>query len=328
MPIDRKLLQKPIPIIVGPTGSGKTAVSLSLARKINGEIISADSRQIYRSLHIGTAKPDGVWIHNNKHPLKDYYDVDDVPHFMVDFLDPSKIFNAGLFANQSKFIIDTLLQKGRQPVVVGGTGLYIRALVDGLAPLPARDEMIRKALTALAERDGRQSLHKELARFDSAAAKTIPPNNINRVLRALEVYLLTGRTLTWWQKEKTKPAPFSFRWYGLRWSKELLEKHLIERCRNMLREGLVEETSALLAKGIPPDAPCFQSLGYKYVIEYLKGNVSKKQLETQFVQETRLYAKRQRTWFNANQRICWVDVKDHFDAKAVAQKILKSLNTV
>ncbi len=307
----------PVPIIVGATGTGKTALALALARQNKAEVISADSRQIYRHLSVGTAKPVGRWVKDDNHPLGRYYAVEGVPHHLVDFLEPTETYSAGRFAKEA----EALLNLSRPWIIVGGTGLYLRALVDGLAPLPPRDPALRKALAERADKQGRKVLHDELARVDPIAAKAIPANNIARLIRALEVYLLTGQPLSQWQREKTNPSPRSFLWIGLRWPKEVLEKHLQERCRRMIREGFLEETRALLKQGIPADAPALQSLGYRSAVEHLQGRLSRQEWEEQFIRETRLYAKRQMTWFRANPRIRWLDVPGPFDPAFLASKI-------
>jgi tRNA dimethylallyltransferase len=309
-----------IPILLGPTGSGKTAVALAWARRTDGEIISADSRQIYRRLSVGTAKPRGRWIRRARLP-ENAYEVEGVPHHLMDILEPTEVYSAGLFARQAEEILGLLSSSSTPALVVGGTGLYLRALTDGLAPLPSRDEALRNELLEKARQEGRAALHQDLARVDPAAAGAIPVNNIARVVRALEVFRLTGRPLSWWQKEKTRPSPFSFQWFGLQWPKDRLEKNLADRCRAMVRRGLLEETSALLEKGVSPSAPAFQALGYDLAVDRLKGRLSSDDFESRFIHQTRLYAKRQMTWFRANRRIRWLPVPDPLDPDALAEKI-------
>lgn len=317
---------KTIPILVGATGTGKTAVALALAGRVDGEVISADSRQIYRRLTVGTAKPLGRWVHRNDHAVKDYYDVDGVPHHLMDMLEPTEIYNAGIFTRQAAATVETLLLHRRTPLIVGGTGLYVKSLVDGLAPLPGRDNVIRKALTALAERDGRASLHKELSRVDPEAGQAIPANNLSRIMRALEVYLITGRPLTWWQKEKTEPSPFRFRWFGLQWPKAVLDQHLEKRCREMIRSGLLDETEEALKAGLPADAPGLQALGYAEAVERLKGKITQEEFEKRFLTKTRQYVKRQSTWFRAERRIQWIRLDGPPDPDDVADEIVSLIS--
>jgi tRNA dimethylallyltransferase len=270
----------------------------------------------------------------------------------MDFLEPTETYNAGLFARQAEELLGNkrvvIASEAKQSacessktdcrgpkngprndnpsasrfVIVGGTGLYLRALVDGLAPLPPRDEDYRRALEERAEREGRAALHAELLRADPGAARNIPPGNIARVIRALEVHHLTGRPISWWQKHKTTPSLRAFLWLGLRWPKEAYEEMLAARCRRLLREGLVEETETLLKEGVPPGAPAFRSLGYPLALERLEGRLSAEELETRFIRQTRLYAKRQMTWFRANARIRWVEAGTDTDPVALAEKFL------
>lgn len=310
-------MTEPIPILVGPTGSGKTAVGLELARALKAEVISADSGQVYKDLKAGTAKPEGRWDGGA-------YRVEGVAHHLMDVIPPTERYSAGDFARQAAEIIERRSARSERCVIAGGTGLYIRALVDGLAPLPPRDEALRKELSERAEREGRPALHRALAQVDPDAARGIPPNNIARVVRALEVHALTGKPLSWWQKEKTRPAKWPFKWFGLRWEKEELLARLQERCRAMT-PGILEETERLLAAGVPSSAPAFQALGYRSAMRRLKGEISAQELEDDLFRETKLYVKRQLTWFRANPRILWLDVTGSTKPSETARKVLREL---
>jgi tRNA dimethylallyltransferase len=313
----------PIPVIVGATGSGKSALALALAKARGAAVISADSRQVYKHLSIGTAKPKGLW--NVRHSREggnpaasvQHYLVAGVPHHLVDIIEPTDIFSAGDFAKNA----EALLTFNGNAVIAGGTGLYLKALIDGLAPLPPADPELRKKLIARADKDGRPALHAALAQIDPDAAAKIPVNNIARLVRALEVHELTGIPISQWQREKTAPSPRRFAWFGLRWPKEAYEKNLAARCAAMLKNGMIEETDSLLKTGIDKSAPLFQSLGYRQVIEHLAGKITRAELEASFYAQSRLYAKRQMTWFRANPRIRWFDVKNSDDVAALAQKI-------
>lgn len=310
-------MTKVIPILVGPTGSGKTAVGLELARALKADVISADSGQVYKDLRAGTAKPEGRWE-------RGAYQVEGVAHHLMDVIPPTERYSAGDFARQAAEVIERRAARSERCVIVGGTGLYIRALVDGLAPLPPRDEALREKLSARAAREGRPALHRELAQIDPDAARGIPPNNIARVVRALEVHSLTGKPLSWWQKEKTRPSQWPFKWFGLRWKKEELLPRLEERCRAMT-PGILEETERLLDAGVPATAPAFQALGYRSAMRHLKGDMTARGLEDAFSRETKLYVKRQMTWFRANPRIHWLDVSAASKPSETARKVLREL---
>ncbi len=296
-------------------------MALELARRLNADVVSADSRQIYKHLLIGTSKPAGQWKEDATHPLKRYYAVENIPHHLMDFLEPTGPYNAGLFAKQAGQLLETLLAAQRPVILAGGTGLYLKALVDGLAELPPKDDSLRKQLAERAAREGRKVLHENLVKLDPESAARIPPNNLVRVIRALEVFELTGKPLSWWQKEKTTPSARPFRWFGLRWPKERMEKHLAERCRRM-SDGLIEETRRLLDQGVPATAPAFESLGYRTAVDLLAGKLSLAEFEKDFFLQTRQYVKRQMTWFRANIRIHWLDVGEPFDAGKLAEEIL------
>jgi tRNA dimethylallyltransferase len=302
-----------IPILVGPTGTGKTERALHWAKTVGGEIISADSRQVYRRLRIGTGKPPGAWTDRAGRRV---YLVEGVPHFLMDQLDPTDVYSAGRFAADADAV---LAAPGGPRMIVGGTGLYVKALVDGLAPLPPRNEALRHALMERAEREGRAALHAELERVDPAAAAKIPANNIARLLRALEVFQITGRPISVWQRESTHPSPRRFRWFGLRWDRDALRRRLEERCRRWLAEGMIEETRALLDDGVPPEAPAFAGVGYPLVIDHLAGRLSRAELEEKFLQATLRYVKRQNTWFRADPRIAWIDVDPASDVNDLSK---------
>ncbi len=276
-------------LLVGPTASGKTEAGLALARERNGEIISVDSRQVYRELCVGTAKP--------VHPC--------VPYHLIDFLDPKESFSAMDFAKRASALIADISKRGKTPILVGGTGFYFRALLEGLAPLPPADPALRESLRAEAERKGRAALHQRLASVDPVAAKNIPANNIQRLIRALEVYELTGKPITVWHQEHKKRPSAPLETIGLDPGREELNRRIQKRAEAMLAGGMIEETDALLKRGFPETAPGLTGLGYPRVIDFLKKKMSRGELLQSIVQDTRQYAKRQMTWFRNQMEVSW-----------------------
>jgi len=308
-------------VLAGPTGSGKTDVAVALARRLGAEVISADSRQIYRGLSIGTAKPPGDWTEG---PEGRRYRVDGITHHLVDFLSPTEPYTAGRFARDAEAVLTDLAARGRPAVVAGGTGLYLRALTRGLAPLPERDPEFRREMEGLADEKGRGHLHERLARVDAEAAHAIPPNNLQRVIRALEVHHLTGKPISERHRSSARPSAWGFRWFGLRWTPEVLEDRLRDRCR-VLAGGVLEESRALREQGVSSDAPAFQALGYREALEVLAGRRPRAVFEDDFFRATRAYVKRQGTWFRAEKNLRWVDIHSPFDPRRTASEILRTL---
>lgn len=297
-----------IPVLVGPTASGKSAVAFELARLTGGEIVNADSRQIYKHLDEGTAKPSAQ-------------DRKKIPHHLYDFLEPSEPYNAGAYAKQARETIRGILSRGKTPVVAGGTGLYIQALFDGLADLPKRDEEIRKELERIAEEKGRKFLHELLEKADPVSAQKIPAQNIHRVIRALEVYRLTGKPLSDHHKESGAEAfdhpPALF---GVLWEREALRKRIFNRTQQIL-PALLVETQKLIDLGFKPTDPACESLGYRQAFLCLGKKISREELFQEVLLDTYHYAKRQSTWFRRDPRIRWIAAEDPFDAKKTARSV-------
>lgn len=308
---------RPVRILVGPTGVGKTDVALALAREIGAEIISADSRQVYRGLSAGTAKPVGAW---RETPAGPRYVAGGVVHHLVDVIDPTETPTAGGFVKEASAVLRDLTRRGVPALIVGGTGLYVRSLVRGLAPLPPRNEALRADWDALAKSRGRAHLHGLLADVDPVSARAIPVNNTQRVLRALEVHRLTGRPLSDWQAKETRPAEWDFEWTGLDMSPDPHREALRVRCAAMA-DGILKECASLRGLGVPADAPAFQSLGYREGLACLAGKTDRPSFESAFYRATLLYVKRQRTWFRA-EPVRWWTVSIPFDAAAIADEML------
>jgi tRNA dimethylallyltransferase len=318
-------VEKTILAIVGPTASGKTVLGLKLAREQDGEIISVDSRQVYKYLTVGTAKPRGEWsvergtsfssrftLHASR------YLVDSIPYHLVDFLEPSQSFSAADFVKLATETVADVHSRGKTPIFVGGTGLYFKALTDGLAPLPPADLKIRNRLKQEAAEKGRGILHQRLVKVDPEAAKGIPANNIQRVIRALEVYEITGKPISEWHREHRltqADAALSLRerdggeaklkFIGLDPGRAELIRRIEARCCAMVVEGMIEETDALLKQGFSETCPALSGLGYTRAIAYLKKKLSKEEFLKLLIQDTRQYAKRQMTWFRNQLPVTW-----------------------
>lgn len=280
-------------VIVGPTASGKTAVSIELAKKINGEIISADSMQIYKYMDIGTAKPT-------------LDEMQGIKHYMLDVVMPDETFNVAKYKSMAESAIEEILKKGKVPIIVGGTGLYINTLVDGIefADVPG-DEEYRNELIEKGYREGAMSIYKELEKIDSESAKKIDPNNIRRVARAIEIYKVTGKTKTQLDIESRKEVKYDYRLFGMEWDRETLYNRIDLRVDKMIEAGLIDEVRNVTEK-FKISNTAVQGLGYKEVIEYLNGNISYEEMIEKLKLETRHYAKRQLTWFRRDKRIKWI----------------------
>ena len=291
--------------VVGPTASGKTELGLKLAKEQNGEIISVDSRQVYRHLRVGTARPR---------------DTRGIPYHLIDFLDPDQRFSAADFVRRASEKIADIRARGKTPILVGGTGLYFKALTQGLAPLPSASPEIRERLKEEARDGGREKLHERLQKVDPEAAKKIPANNIQRLVRALEVYELTGKPISLWHREhRLTPTPLPqgegakpsgeaglhLKFVGIDISREELLRRIETRCRTMIEEGMIEETQALLKQGLAENCPALTGLGYPRIVAVLKGTMSKEECLKLLIQDTRQYAKRQMTWFRHQLPVIW-----------------------
>lgn len=270
-------------VLAGPTASGKTELAVGLALQAGGEIVSADSRQVYRFLDAATAKPSAAQRAR-------------VPHHLLDVADPSEAYDAGRFARDAAAAIAGIRARGKVPIVCGGTGLYLRALIEGLSPLPPRDEKIRSRLAALAEREGPDSLHAVLQGVDSVAAAGIPAANVARVVRALEVYELTGKPLSahWAEGRAGGETPSAV--LRLEVPNEILNARIETRARAMW-PALLAEVRSLVPSPYRGGEPGFTSLGYREALAVLRGELSSEAGLAEMIRATRAYAKRQRTWF-------------------------------
>jgi tRNA dimethylallyltransferase len=281
--------------VVGATATGKSALALRLAEKMDGEIVNADALQVYRGFDIGTAKPSLAERRG-------------VPHHLVDILDPEETWSAGEFARRARTVLDGIRSRGRTAIVAGGSGLYLRALWSGIAPLPASDPALRADLEDRLASDGIAALAADLRERDPVTADRIGARDTQRILRALEVERATGVPLSEWLRR----APFgsralSVRKVGLTLPRAVLYDRIEARAHEMVRRGWIEEVSRLLASGVAPDAPAFQAIGYAQWVEVLAGRVSREAAFRECVVRTRRFAKRQETWFRREAGIEWLD---------------------
>lgn len=283
----------PLVIILGPTGAGKTAAAITLCRDFGGEIISADSMQVYRGFDIGTAKPGRA--------------DSDVRHHLIDVCEPASTFSAADFVSAALAIIPEIDAGARLPVIAGGTGLYIRALMRGIFEGPPRDERIRARLRAEAAQHGLAHLHARLGKIDPAYHAVIHANDPVRIIRAIEVYELTGRPLSSHFAASTlRLRGRRVLKVGLMLPRPLLYAGIDRRADQMIDAGLVDEVRGLLEAGVPRDAAAFKGVGYRQVLEFLDSGRSMDWLREEIRKETRRYAKRQLTWFRKEQGVVWM----------------------
>ena len=292
--------KKPLVLVIGgPTASGKTALGIQVAKKLGGEIISSDSMQIYQEMNIGTAKPT---MEERKQ----------VPHHLVDFVSPTMRYSVAEFQKDALRKIEEILQKGKIPIIVGGTGLYIDSLIYGIDfPEIAFDEAYRNQLEEQVKEEGLETLWEKASRIDPEAMQKISKNDKKRILRVLEIYHQTGKTKTQQEKEsRKKEVPYDYHVYAITMDRDKLYERINTRVDQMIQEGLIEEVEALVKKyNHFPTA--MQGLGYKEVVEYLEGSLTKQEMIDKIKQETRRYAKRQLTWFRKNKQTIWLDASNH-----------------
>jgi len=280
-------------ILTGSTGVGKTALSLSLAQVFNAEIVNADSMQIYRYMDIGTAKPT---------PEERAI----VPHHLIDIKYPDEDYDVSQFKADADRIIKNILTRGKQVLVVGGTMLYLKILIHGIFPAPPVDMALRQRLNQVAKERGRGYLHQRLTKIDPEAAKRIKPRDIVRLIRAIEVYELTGKPISWHQKQHHfGKQDYECLKICLYHPREILYRHIENRVEEMFKQGLVEEVEKLLKMGYKTSLKPMQAIGYRHVIVYLEGKHSLEEAKSLIKRDTRRYAKRQLTWFRQEKNIAW-----------------------
>jgi len=309
-------MKQPLIILTGPTAVGKTKLSIALAKAVNGEIISADSMQVYKRMTIGTAKilPD---------------EMQGVPHHLIDILEPSEEFNVVLFAKYAKEAIKKCYENGKIPILVGGTGFYIQAVLYDIDFTENDDDKsYREELECIANEEGAEVLHKKLQEVDDKAAKEIHPNNVKRVIRALEFYKKSGgqRISDHNEEQKQKESPYNYAYFVLNDERSTVYRRIDKRVDIMLEQGLIEEVKALLEEGVSPVSVSMQGLGYKEMVAYIQGECTLEEAVYVLKRDTRHFAKRQITWFKREDDVIWLNRPD-FEGKE--EKILDAmLNTL
>jgi len=300
-----------IVVICGPTGVGKTTVGIELAKRFHGEIISADSMQIYRHMDIGTAKPTEA-------------EQAEVPHHMIDIIDPDEPFDAETYSKMARKKIYSLDHQGLVPVVVGGTGFYIKALEYGLFDPGPSNPAIRDRLKVEAETKGASFLYEKLSETDPDTAENIHPNDTYRIIRALEVYEMTGKGISTHQNNHSFPdSPFRVLKIGLQMDREALYERIDQRVDWMLKAGLVDEVQDLLNKGYHHNLKSMQSIGYRHMADFIRKQISWDEAVRTMKRDTRRYAKRQFTWFNADASVKWMEPGNLKDIQKIAERFLK-----
>ncbi len=308
---------KPIvPVILGPTASGKTSVGIELAKLTGGEIISIDSRKVYKGIPVGTATPDGEW--------KDgAYWVEGVAHHLMDFLSLDKPYTAGDFARDAGALLRQIVARNKTPILVGGTGFYFKALSQGLPALPASDDAFRQSVENRIQAEGIEALHAELMRVDPVCATRITSKDRHKIIRALEIFHLIKMPMSTFENKKRPLIDYRFVVMGLEMLKERLEKRIEQRSAEM-ENGMLEETTAALKSGYAPTCPALSSFGYREATQVVLGQLLRKEFLPLLIKGTKAYAKRQRTWFRTQNKPTWFSC-DQFSSSGEIAVRMKSL---
>lgn len=301
---------KDLIVLTGPTAVGKTSLSIALAKAVDGEIISADSMQVYKYMNIGTAKITEE-------------EKCGIPHFLIDELEPDEEFNVTIFKNKVMGYIEDIKSRGKVPIIVGGTGFYIQSVIYDINFNEYGDDSeVRKKYELMAETIGKSELHKKLALVDREYADSVSENNVKKVVRALTFFEMTGEKLSEHNKrERERSSPFDFAYFVLTMDRKKLYERIDKRVDLMFDMGLVDEVKALMAKGYDKSLVSMQGIGYKEVIDYLSGKMSLEECIDIIKRDTRHFAKRQLTWFKREKVVTYID-KDEFDAE---DKCLKEM---
>lgn len=304
-------MKKPLVIIAGPTAVGKTEISIEVAKRLNGEVVSADSMQIYKFLNIGSAKPTKEEIQG-------------IPHYLIDEIDPKAEFSVSQYRDLAKKYIDKVISKGKIPIVAGGTGLYVNSLIYDMDFSSTRsDNSIRERLTSEYERYGIEYLHSKLKEVDKEAAERIHPNNVRRVIRALEVYYTTGESIKDFSKDLVENEDYEYILIGLNRDREELYERVNKRVDIMFNSGLIEEVKNLVEMGLKVEDISMKGIGYKEVIGYLDGEYDLERAVELVKRNTRRYAKRQLTWFKRYEKMKWFNLDKDTDKEKIINNIIQ-----
>ncbi|TYQ18219.1 UNVERIFIED_CONTAM: tRNA dimethylallyltransferase [Acetivibrio alkalicellulosi] len=297
-------------IIIGPTASGKTKLSIELAKEVDGEIVLADSMQVYKYMDIGTAKPDKE-------------EMAGVRHYLINEISPDEEFSVAKYQQYAYRYIEEILKKDCIPIVSGGTGLYINSLIYNIEFADTIcDWKLRERLTKEAEEKGNEYVHNKLREIDPVAAEKIHMNNLKRVIRAIEVFTYTNKPISIHQDESTKRAPkYNYIIMGLRLERKRLYENIEKRVDQMMERGLVDEVKKLIEMGYDKSTIAMQGLGYKEILSYIRGEISKEEAVYILKRDTRRYAKRQITWFKRLNDVYWIDVDDVEGEKEILEKM-------
>lgn len=306
------LNKQPLVIITGPTGVGKTDISIDIAKKINGEIISADSIQIYKYMDIGSAKITKE-------------EMDGIKHYLVDELNPDEEFNVYMFKTMSKRAMEEIYAKGKIPIIVGGTGFYIQSILYDIefSDEEEKDDSIRKKYEQLAKEKGNLYVHKLLEEVDKESADSIHENNLKRVIRALEYYEVNHEKISVHNvREASKESPYNFVYFVLNRQRDVLYERIDKRVDMMIEQGLVNEVKNLLALGYMPDLVSMQGLGYKEIVAYLNGEYTLDEAVEIIKRDTRHFAKRQLTWFRREKEVTFMNYEDYGNDKGLVSNAM------
>ncbi len=307
---EKQVRFKPVVVIVGPTAVGKSRIAVEVAKAFETEVLTADSRQVYRGMDVGTDKPAPE-------------ERQGIPHRLIDLVGPDESFNAGLYRRQAIDEIERLYRDHRLPLVAGGTGLYVRTLLKGLCDAPPTDPIVRAALKQEAEDQGHDRLYARLVEVDPVAASRLHPRDESKVLRALEVYQLSGRRMSEFQQEHGfAERPFSTLMIGLNRDRDALYRRIEERIDWQLAHGLIEETKQLLDQGYQRDSAAMKGLGYRQVAEHLAGVYDSAEMVRRFKRDTRRFSKRQMTWFRKEPGIQWLTIEESESVQHTTARVI------